>query len=119
MWRTSLLAGLAVSVVAVTLGAAHAPATDAETQAKLELLGTRPVTVHGTGFRSHERVRLVLRQPSGVSRRKVRGDGAGTFSATFHTTRVGRCGTFSITAHGRAGSRATLVRRVPAACIPP
>jgi hypothetical protein len=119
MWRTCLLAGLAVSVVAVTLGVTHAPATDVKAQAKLELLGTRPVAVHGTGFRSHERVRLVLRQPSGASRRKVRGDGAGVFTATFQTARVGRCGTFSITAHGRAGSRATLLRRAPAACIPP
>jgi hypothetical protein len=119
MWRTCLLAGLAVSVVAVTLGVTYAPANDVNLQPKLELLGTRPVTVHGTGFRSHERVRLVLRQPSGVSRRKVRGDGEGTFSTTFHTARVGRCGTFSITAHGRAGSRATLLRRVPAVCIPP
>jgi hypothetical protein len=119
MWRTCLDAGLAVTVVGVTLGVAHAPATEVEPQAKLELMGTRPVTVHGTGFRRHERVRLVLRQPSGVSRRKTRGDGQGAFSARFHDAMIGRCGTFSITAKGHAGSRATLFRRLPAACIPP
>jgi hypothetical protein len=112
-------AGLAVTVVAATLAVTHGPPTEVEPQPKLELAGTRPVTVHGTGFRSHERVRVVLRQPSGVSRQKTRGDADGAFSSRFPSATIDRCGTFSVRAKGRAGSQATLLRRLPATCIPP
>jgi hypothetical protein len=113
-------AGVAATVVAATLGgAAHGPATAVDPPPKLELLKTRPVTIHGTGFRSHEHIRVVLRRPSGVLRRKTQGDGQGAFSLAFNSATIGRCGTFSITAKGRSGSRAVLLRRAPAACPPP
>jgi hypothetical protein len=108
---------LGVTIVAGGLGAT--PATPVDPQARLELVTTRPVKVHGTGFRSHERIRLVLRQPSGVHRQKARGSADGAFFSTFPSAKIGRCGTFSVRAKGRAGSEATLLRRQPATCIPP
>jgi hypothetical protein len=110
---------LGVVVVAATLGVTHGPAAGFEAAPKLELVDTRPVTTHGSGFRSHERIRVVLRRPSGVSRRRARADADGAFSATFPSAMIDRCGTFSIRAKGHAGSRATLLRRQPATCIPP
>ena len=117
--KTRIHAGVVATIVAATLGAAQGQATVFDPQPKLELVKTRPVTIHGTGFRSHERVRVFLRRKSGISRRKTRGDGQGAFSLMFSSATIGRCGTFSITAQGRTGSRAALIRRVPATCIPP
>jgi hypothetical protein len=115
--RRRLGAGLTVAVAAVGLGATQAPA--GESEPALELVKTRPVTVHGTGFRSEERIRVVLRRPSGVSREKARASTGGEFTSTFSGAEIDRCDRFTIKARGRAGSRATLLHRAPPACGPP
>jgi hypothetical protein len=115
--RRRLGAGLTLAAAAAALGATQAPA--AEREPALELVKTRPVTVYGTGFGSEERIRVVLRRPSGVSREKARASPGGEFSTTFAGAEIDRCDRFTIKARGRAGSRATLLHRAPPACGPP
>jgi hypothetical protein len=115
--RRRLGAGLAVAVGAAALGATQVPA--AEREPALELVKTRPVTVNGTGFASGERIRVVLRRPSGVSRERAQASPGGEFSSTFSGAEIDRCDRFTIKARGRAGSRATLLHRAPPACGPP
>lgn len=103
---------VALAAVAATPGAIAAP------EPVLTLVRMHPVIVDGSGFHSLERVLLVLREPSGVHRRRTRAGGSGAFSAQFKRVAVERCERFSITATGRAGSRASVVRRAPVGCPP-
>ena len=50
---------------------------------RLALDGTRPLTVRGSGFRAHERVRLVLHRPAGARHRRATAGAGGTFAAGF------------------------------------
>jgi hypothetical protein len=97
---------------AAALVAAAAPG------ASLELSRMHPVTVEGTGFHTRERVRVVLHDDSGRHRRRARADASGAFSTAFKGVVVGRCEAFSVTAVGRAGSRARVGRRAPVGCPP-
>jgi hypothetical protein len=112
-------AAVAATVVLATVGAAGLAAGGSGSGAALELLGTRPVEVHGTGFRSHERVRVVLRRPAGVSRHRLQAGPYGGFTTTFAKVSLSRCDGFSIIARGGAGSRARITRRPPLGCPPP
>jgi hypothetical protein len=98
-------------------GAAHAaPAS----RPRLAVVRADPVTVHGTAFRPHERVRVVLRRPDrAAATRRVRASDRGAFSASFAGVAVSRCGNFSVTATGSSGSRAAVPRRPLPACPPP
>jgi hypothetical protein len=87
--------------------------------ARMTLVRTDPATVHGTAFRRHERIRVVLRRPGRpASVRDLVASARGSFSVTFGRAAVDRCSGFSITARGGFGSRA-VVRRVPRALCPP
>jgi len=109
-----LLAGLAAALLAATgafAGVAPKP--------RLALVRSQPLTVRGHGFHAHERVRVVLRQASRARVvHRVRAGRRGRFTTTFGGVTLGRCGGFSVTATGRAGSRATLKRPPLPACMP-
>ena len=102
----------ACAVAAALAAVATAPG------AALKLGGTHPVSVQGTGFHARERVRLVLHEDGEAHRRRARAGASGAFSATFKGTAIDRCEPFSITATGRAGSRARVGRRAPVGCPP-
>jgi hypothetical protein len=109
--------GVALAVVGA-MGAAPSAAGDAAREPALELTDTKPLAVHGTGFEADEGVRLVLRRPAGLSRRRSRAGPGGEFSSRFPAVTIGGCSRFSIVATGDAGSRATLLRRPPVGCPP-
>ena len=75
---------------------------------RLVLKSAAPLTVSGRQFRAHERVRLVLHQPSGTTQRRARAGAHGAFRKLFT----------GVSAKGSAGSRATLVRRALTQCPP-
>jgi hypothetical protein len=78
------------------------------------------VTVRGTAFLAHERVRVVLRRPDRpAATRRLRASDGGSFAATFTGAAVSRCGNFVVIATGSSGSRASLRRRPLPACPPP
>ena len=77
-----------------------------------------PLTVSGRQFRAHERVSLVLHQPSGTTRRRARAGKHGVFRKVFAGVAVDRCSGFWVSAKGSAGSRAMLVRRALPQCPP-
>jgi hypothetical protein len=94
-------------------GAAH------PRRAELKITRTSPVTVHGSGFRRSERVRLVVRSAATRIVRRVTAGPRGAFTTTFAGIKLGRCGGFSIAATGTAGSRASVMRHVALpACYP-
>jgi hypothetical protein len=109
-----LLAGIAAALLTATgafAGAAPKP--------HLALVRSAPLTVRGHGFHRHERVRVVVRQasrPAVVHR--LRAGRRGRFTTTFAGVALDRCGGFSVTAIGRAGSRVTLKRPPLPACMP-
>jgi hypothetical protein len=112
------MTGLACAVAAALAAIAAAPGATTAREAELNLVRMHPVTVQGDGFHSRERVRLVLHEPSGTHRRRARAGASGTFLATFPRAAIARCEPFSITATGRAGSRASVARRAPVGCPP-
>jgi hypothetical protein len=86
---------------------------------RLALTRAAPLTVGGKQFRAHERVSLVLHQPSGTIRRRARAGKHGVFRKVFAGVTIDRCRGFWVSAKGSAGSRAMLVRRALPQCPPP
>jgi hypothetical protein len=85
----------------------------------LKLTKTQPLTIRGASFHTRERVRLVLRQASGaVTTNRVRAGRHGRLTTAFAGVQLSRCAGFQVTAHGSAGSRATLRRPPLPACMP-
>jgi hypothetical protein len=107
-----------IAAVAVLAALAAVPAAAGD-RARLRLVKTQPVTIHGSGFHTHERVGAVLRRRDGVSRRSGRADADGEFSLSFRGANVARCDGFRVVATGADGSRAALMRRPPIVCSPP
>src|SRR5690349_20634512 len=96
------LAGIAAALLVATGAFAGAPP-----KPRLTLVRSQPLTVRGRGFHRHERVRVVVRQasrPAVVHR--LRAGRRGRFTTTFGGVAVDLCGGISVTAIGRAGSRA-------------
>jgi hypothetical protein len=86
---------------------------------RLTLVRTDPVTVTGTGFKSHDRVRVRL-VASGIDRtRRQRATARGSFKRAFKNAVVDRCSGFTVTATGSDGSLANVRQRAPRACAPP
>ena len=109
--RTLLLAVAFVLVVCAAAPASSHPA-------RLALASTQPVTVYGSHFSRHDRVRVTLTTGSGVRRtRYVRAGRHGAFAVTFDVARTGPCVTFRIRARGRWGRSAVLRHTMQPGCI--
>jgi hypothetical protein len=113
-----VLASVSVLIALAALGLARDATGTAAQHPRLALTETQPLTVSGKHFRAHERVSLVLHQPSGATRRHARAGTRGAFRKVFAGATVDRCSGFWMSAKGSAGSRAMLVRRAQPQCPP-
>jgi hypothetical protein len=110
MARPSVLIAVAVGCLVLA-----APAVAA--RPRLAIVRAAPVTVRGTGFVAHERVRLTVRTVTRTVVRSTRANPNGAFTVRFAGIRLGRCG--AIAAAGSRGDRASLTRhRGVASCNP-
>lgn len=97
---------------------AAAPGTAATTAPTLRLRDLHPLVLDAAGFRSAERIRVVVVAPSGALRRVAVATRAGTARFQFGDIVLGRCAGFSVRATGSKGSTATLKRPPLPACMP-
>jgi len=109
--RKIALMALAASALAGTALAAGAQAPH------LKLTHGTPLTVAGTGFKSHESVKVVYTADQ-TSIRHVVATTAGTFTARFADVAFQACKLHRLTAVGSMGSKATF-RMPPIPCSPP
>jgi hypothetical protein len=114
----AVLVSVSVLVALAALGLARDATGTAVHHPRLALTEVQPLTVSGKHFRAHERVSLVLHQPSGTTRRRARAGRHGAFRKVFTGVMVDRCSGFWMSAKGSAGSRAMLVRRAQPQCPP-
>lgn len=89
---------------------------DSPIRARLALADLQPLVVTGAGFRSRERVRLLV-SAGRVAERIVRAGADGRFRTVFGFS-IGRCDAVVVQAIGDRGSRAH-VDVTQAACAPP
>jgi len=101
LWRTSLVAVLAL--VASACGQAADPSGSKTTAAKpaLTVVQQQPLTVQGTGFQPGEKVRLAAKGLKS-SLADATADSAGTFEASFHGLK--ECDSVTVSAVGSKGS---------------
>jgi hypothetical protein len=99
---------LVAGILVAGAGAASLPGP------QIAITGAQVKTVHGTGFKAHERVRIAMRSVPGMTRVRHATTGArGRFSATFRTFRLSGCGSaFSVVVTGSKGSSARLAQKV-------
>jgi hypothetical protein len=95
----------------VLLAASGAQAGTDRAVPLLRITSDRPFVVVGTGFRSDERVRLLVTAPEPATR-TVRASASGRFRIVLGVA-LGRCGGVVVQALGRRGSRATVDRAGP------
>ena len=114
----AVLVSVSVLVALAALGLARDATGTAVHHPRLALTEVQPLTVSGKHFRAHERVSLVLHQPSGTTRRRARAGRHGAFRKVFPGVTVDRCRGFWVSAKGAAGSHTTLVRRPLPECAP-
>jgi hypothetical protein len=114
----ALIVGVSVVLALAALGFARDATGRSAQQPRLALTRSAPLTVSGRHFRAHERVSLVLHQPSGATRRRARAGRHGAFRKLFTGVTVDRCSGFRVSAKGSAGSRASLVLRALPECPP-
>src|SRR4051812_25020917 len=84
---------------------------------RLAIVRASPVTVRGTGFVAHERVRLTVRTATRTVVRSTRAGANGAFTVRLAGIRLGPCG--AIAAAGSRGDHASLTHhRGVASCEP-
>jgi hypothetical protein len=94
-------------VLALVVLAAVPQAADARRHAKLVPARLDPLTLHGSGFRRFERVRVTVTPVGGSpTSKRVRANRHGSFRVTFRRVRAGGNGLEAVAA-GRRGSRAS------------
>jgi hypothetical protein len=103
------IAALFALVATVASGTALA----ATPRASVAVTSTAPVTVAGTGFRSHERVTVTV-ITTGMYRKVVGANAKGAFTAKFAAAKIGYCQSYFVRAKGNRGSLA--VRKVIPEC---
>lgn len=106
--RVLAVALLASSLLFVGAGAGATRGAE-ETRPTLKLVGTSPVEIRAAGFRSRERVRVVVVTDDRAAKR-VRAGVRGGFAVTFADLSVDRCSGLFVSAVGAHGSRASLKR---------
>jgi hypothetical protein len=96
-------AGIA-AVVGQTSDSSSGPArTPDAPRPKLTPYAQNPLSVKGTGFRPHERVRVTVEGVAAPATHTVRASAKGVFSLEFR--RVNGCDSVTVTAVGSKGSR--------------
>ena len=112
-WRTRALLGALVLIaaggaVAVVLAQNDSLPSPAGKGSPPLLMASaqNPLTVAGTGFRSKERVRVVVKGAGTFATKRARTDARGAFRVVFR--RVNACDSLTMTAAGSQGSRASL-----------
>ena len=95
-----------------------APATAGTATPTLRLRALHPLVVDAAGFRSAERIRVVLVSPSGSIQRTAVATRTGTAHFQFGEIVLGRCAGFNVRATGSKGSTATLKRPPLPGCMP-
>jgi hypothetical protein len=105
------IASCAFLVLAAVAGGASS------TLARLRLMDTSPVTFRGTGFKPHERVRVVVAAGARAVKWTTAGLGGG-FILHFSGLNPNACTAFGALAVGNEGSRATF-KRAPGVCAAP
>jgi hypothetical protein len=94
-------------VLALVVLAAAPQAADARRHAKLVPAGLDPLTLHGSGFRRFERIRVTVTPVIGApATKRVRANRHGSFRVTFRRLRADGNGLEAV-AVGRRGSRAS------------
>lgn len=113
MKRAALL-GAIVAVSAVFVGGSSATGVPPT----LLVVTKQPLVVRGLHFRANEWVRVAAFS-NGITSKRVRASGLGTFTTAFPLLRYGRCSGLGIRAIGSLGSHATFGLRLPLpACLP-
>jgi hypothetical protein len=97
-----LLAVIAFLLVASVASASSAAPTAAAKRPTLAITSIMPLRVAGSGFKPNEQVRLTAES----SRKNVRADGRGRFTASLPP--VDPCNGFIVTAKGGKGSHASI-----------
>lgn len=92
-------------------------ATQTMQQARLRIVDSYPLTVTGTGFKLHERVKIVYQASSDTWTRWRTATAAGAFTARFAGVMFDACQARRLYAVGSRGSRAVL-KLPPPACQP-
>jgi hypothetical protein len=104
-------------LIAAALCLALAAPAVAGSRPRLAVVASSPVTVRGTGFIAHERVRVSVRTATRTVVQSARASAAGAFTVRFAAVRLGPCATIGAT--GSRGDRATLAQhRGVATCNP-
>jgi hypothetical protein len=102
--------GISFLAALVAMAAASAQAAESRTP-MLRIVSDRPFVVVGSGFRSHERVKLLVSASSPLVR-SVRAGSLGRFRIALDLV-VSHCGGVVVQALGARGTRATVDRAGP------
>jgi hypothetical protein len=107
--RIGALLLLACALVPAVAGAS-------QVHARVSVVTTVPFSVHGSGFRSRERVTVTVAATS-MRTKTVTATRRGAFTATFKGFSVPHCDGYTVKAKGNRGSLATL--NITPECPPP
>ena len=107
--RVGALLLLVCALVPSVAGASQA-------RARVTVLAVTPFSVHGTGFRSRERVTVTV-SATNARTKVVTATRRGVFTATFEGFTVPHCVGYAVKAKGNHGSVATL--NITPECPPP
>jgi hypothetical protein len=107
--RAALLLAL-IAFFAATVAGGSSASGRGQSRARLMLLDTDPLTFRGTGFKPHERVRIVVDESGEAYARSATGSAAGAFTMRMPGVGASGCAGFAATATGNRGSRATFKR---------
>jgi len=104
-------------LILVLIGLTTASAAAAGS-ARIRIVDASPLTVRGSGFVAHERVRVTVDAETSATRRVLTGS-AGGFVARFPAITFGYCTAFVIRAVGANGETAVVRIAAPECAQPP
>ena len=84
----------------------------------LRLVTVKPLVVHGTAFRAHERVKVTATAGEAYVAVSTTAGATGAFTVSLGTFPIARCAGLWVRAVGARGSAATLKRPPLPGCMP-